>query len=140
MKPFTELTASDFATCHTWRHLGGPDPTAIVAPQELSVISENDATLCLAATDFEFADGARSAGFCSPADNSGLDYVQPVIFGPDGHVPLWRPGLGAVASSAVAQELGKTVTQVFPLVWRCRVLVDGEIRNGTVTEADVEAG
>jgi hypothetical protein len=140
MKPFTELTASDFATCPTWRHCGGADAAASVEPQALSAVRGHDSTIWLGATDFEFADGTRSTGFCSPEDSSGLDYVQPVIFGPNGQVPLWRPGLGAAASSAIAQDLGKTVTQAFPLAWRCSVPVDGEMRNGTVSEADVEAG
>jgi hypothetical protein len=140
MKPFTELTADDFVAYRTWRHLGGADATAIVEPQLFSEISEDDAAVYLAATDFTFSDGTASAGFCSPADDSGLDYVQPVIFGPHGQVPLWRPELGAAASKIIARELGKTVTQVFPLAWHSKVLVDGEVRNGRIAEADLKAG
>jgi hypothetical protein len=140
MKHLSDLTRHDFSEFPTWVHLGGPDAESRVRPQPTPTISENSDEVVLARTEFRFSDGATAQGFCSPSDSSGLDYLQPVVFSPSGHVPLWRPGVGATAVSQIARDLAKPVAQVFPIVWRCAVAVDGEVRGGEITEADVTAG
>ena len=138
-KPVGELTAEDFAACPIWTYCGAADSHAVVEPQPRAAISETDSSVFLAATDFLFADGTSAAGYCSPADSSGLDYLQPVVFGPAGPVPLWRPGIGDAAPSQIGRDLGRTVGEVFPLAWRASVAVDGERRAGQITVADVGA-
>jgi hypothetical protein len=143
MKRLAELRSEDFEVHPVWGYYGTEgteDTDAVVEPRAVVEVTEADPTVLLAATEFHLADGTAAAGFCSPADDSGLDYVQPVIFIADRQVPLWRPGLGGDVAARICLDLGRPASDVFPIAWRCLVPVDGEVRAGNITSSDVLAG
>ena len=77
-------------------------------------------------TAFRLADGSELGGLCSPADSSGLDYLQPVILTATGHLPFWNEKLPGSALAALAcRHLAKDSHSVFPLTFECSVPVDG---------------
>ena len=62
------------------------------SPTKRKSLSQWDDEIFLGATEFELFDSGRLSGFCFPADDSGLDYLQPVIVGPSRHVSFWFDG------------------------------------------------
>lgn len=88
MKPLHELTLEDLARSPVWRCTGSPDSEASVERTELSALSEASPEIFVVRTSFTLSDGSSVAGYCSPTDDSGLDYVQPVIITESGHAPL----------------------------------------------------
>jgi hypothetical protein len=124
-----ELTPDDFRLAKTWKYHGDDDGTAIVEPSQKSEISEDDGTVTLTATEFQLADGTTLSGFSSPAEDSGLDYIQPVVFQGELQLRLWSDGDGLID---ISQELGKTRDEVFPILWRSLVSVDGKPRSGSI--------
>jgi hypothetical protein len=140
MKRLAELRPEDFEVHPVWEYHGTSDTDAFVEPRAIGEVKDADSTVALAATEFHLADGTTATGFCSPADDSGLDYVQPVAFIADKQVPLWRPGLGVAAAARICLDLGKPSDRVFPITWRCLVLVDGAVRAGEITSTDVRVG
>jgi hypothetical protein len=72
------------------------------------------------------ADGSEWWGYCSPPDDSGLDYVQPVILTVDGPVRFWydqRPSEPEPARAC--RLLGKRPEEVFPVCFECVVPIGG---------------
>jgi hypothetical protein len=133
MKPLRELTIEDLSATPVWRSLGGEDSTALVEPTGRTTLSQTEADTFLAATSFVLGNGERQFGFCSPVDDSGLDYLQPVIVTPHGQVRLWfdDPVQPAVLAEQWA-KLGVREPQVFPVEFECLVPVDGRTVKGTV--------
>ena len=140
MKRLAELRPEDFEVHPVWEYHGTSDTDALVEPRAVGDVKEADPTTLLAATEFHLADGTTATGFCSPADDSGLDYVQPVVFIANKQVPLWRPRLGVDTAARICIDLGKPADSVFPIAWRCLVPVDGAVRAGEITSTDVRAG
>ena len=124
-----ELTLDDFRRVKTWEYKGDDGATAMVEPSLKSEISEDDGTAYLAATEFRLADDTILSGFSSPADGSGLDYIQPVIFLGERQLRLWTDRDGLID---ISQELGKKRDEVFPILWRSLVIVDGITRSGYI--------
>jgi hypothetical protein len=126
MKKLRDLTADDFRESPVWRYEGGAGEEAVVEASPRQSLSREDDEIFLAATEFELADGSRHFGFCFPAEDSGLDYLQPVILTAGGSVSFWfdEP---APPETLVAQwsALGKTPSEIFPVTLRCLVPVDG---------------
>jgi len=82
----------------------------------------DDGTAYLIRSRFTLADGSEHYGFCSPCDDSGLDYVQPVLISARGHVRFWydwRPQWKEPEETC--RKLGKVVSEIFPA--RCQALV-----------------
>ena len=75
----------------------------------------------IAAAEYLAACGRTFVGYCSPADPSGLDYVQPVILAPGGAVHVWSEMKGRVDFQQVGAALGLATEQLFPLQIRCLV-------------------
>jgi hypothetical protein len=124
-----ELTPDDFRRVKIWEYHGDDDATAMVEPSLKSEISEDDGTVYLAATEFRLADDTTLSGFSSPADDSGPDYIQPVVFHGERQLRLWTDRDGLID---ISQELGKQHDEVFPIFWRSLVLVDGNVRSGHI--------
>src|SRR5262249_34363785 len=82
VKRLTDLTIGDLTAPPVWRYEGGSGAEAIVSPSGRTSLSEEDDEVFLAATEFHLADSTRHLGFCFPADDSGIDYLQPVIVAP----------------------------------------------------------
>ena len=133
MKPLRSLTAEDLRTTPVWKSLGGSDEEALVEPTSLATLSEAEQETFLALTEFVLGNGQRHIGFCSPVDDSGLDYVQPVIVTRQGQVSLWfdePPAHGVIAEQW--SRLGIAEGEVFPIKYECLVPVDGRTVTGTI--------
>lgn len=133
MKLLRELTIEDFVFARVWRSAGGPDESAVVEPTDRASLTETESETFLAATTFVLGNGQHVVGFCSPVDDSGLDYVQPVIITPQGHVRLWFDELPTPDVLAGQwSKLGIAESKVFPIAFECLVPVDGRLVRGTV--------
>ena len=133
MKRLVELTAEELRAAPVWRYESGTGAEALVEPAARDSLSQDDDEIFLAATDFTLADASRHFGFCFPADDSGIDYLQPVIVTPAGHVIFWfdgRPPPEALAAQWNA--LGTDPGRVFPVSFRCLVPVDGRTVTGRI--------
>jgi hypothetical protein len=142
MKRLADLTVEDLTSAPVWRYEGGDGANAVVVRQARESLSQMEDEIFLAATDFLLPDSSRHLGFCFPVDDAGLDYLQPAIVTPAGHVQFWFDG--AVAAEALAAQwaaLGKRGEEIFPVRFRCRVPVDGREVAGVIpyieTSADV---
>ncbi len=145
MKRLVELTVADLVASPVWRYEGGSGLDARVAATDRQSLSQADDEVFLAATDFQLSDSSRHFGFCFPADDSGIDYLQPVIVKGTRHVSFWFDG--PVAPEVLSHQwktLVKTPEQIFPVDFRCLVLVDGrEVTgrlDGVVSSQGVAAG
>ncbi len=133
VKRLVELSVEDLVASPVWRYEGGSGAKATVVPSKRESLSQSDDEIFLAATEFELFDSSRHFGFCFPADDSGIDYLQPVILGPSGHVSFWfdGPALPEVLSSQW-RTLGKQPPDIFPVTFRCLVPVDGRTVSGRI--------
>jgi hypothetical protein len=134
VKRLDDLTVDDLVASPVWRYEGGSGAEAVVAPANRESLSQMDDEIFLAATDFELSDSSRHFGFCFPADDSGIDYLQPVILTGSRHVAFWfdRPA-SPEALSSQWRALGKEPVEIFPISFRCLVPVDGRTVSGHIT-------
>ena len=133
VKRLGELTVEDLTANPVWRYEGGSGGEALVAPVDRDSLSQSDDEIFLAATDFELSDSSRHFGFCFPADDSGIDYLQPVIVSGSDHVCFWFEG--TIPPAALASQwsaLGKQAGDIFPVTFQCRVPVDGRAVTGRI--------
>jgi hypothetical protein len=136
-----ELTIEDLRRTPVWKSLGGSDAEALVEPANRTTLSESERYTFLAVTEFVLGNGQHHLGFCSPTDDSGLDYVQPVIVTTQGQIRLWfdEPPSRAV----LAEQLSRwavPASQIFPIKYRCLVPVDGRTVSGTVSQVGSVSG
>ena len=126
MKLLRDLTVEDLHTTPVWKFFGGSDEDALVEPTSRSTLSEAEHETYIAVTEFVLANGQKYFGFCSPVDDSGLDYVQPVIVTGQGHICLWfdePPARDVLVEQWT--RLGALESQVFPIRYNCLVPVNG---------------
>ena len=123
MKHLQNLSADDLIRKKVWKYISedGNDDTAKVEPVELNELSESLNEVYVALTYFKVADGTIYTGYSSPADSSGLDYIQPVIIFEDRHLPLWNGD-----SEQISDILKKKISDIFPIEFECQVPVDGQ--------------
>ena len=133
-----DLRPADLDRVPVWRYEGDDDDSAVVHATARAQLSESDHELFIARTQFALANGAQHTGFCSPTDDSGLDYLQPVIVTESGPVYFWfdEP---PTAESLRAQwhRLGVATESIFPVHFRCTVPVDGRYVTGIIEESDL---
>jgi hypothetical protein len=138
VKRLIELTAADFERVPVWRYRGEYDETALVEATDRLELHEDESETYLARTQFALANGAQFAGFCSPTDDSGLDFMQPVILSAAGPIFFWFDEPPSREFLAVQwQRLGVGAAQIFPVHFRCVVPVDGKLVTGVITEDDL---
>jgi hypothetical protein len=133
VKRLAELTAEDLVASPVWRYEGGSGADALVVPTRRKTLSQSDDEIFLAATAFELFDASKHSGFCFPADDSGIDYLQPVILTAGRHVSFWFDG--PVAPDVLESQwraLSKTVDDIFPVEFQCLVPVDGRTVSGRI--------
>ena len=141
MKPLRSVTVEDLTSVPVWKYAGVDDSTATADPTERLSLSESERETFIALTEFFLASGARHLGFCSPVDDSGLDYVQPVIVTPEGHVRFWFEDPPSPADlSEQWKKLGARTEELFPVRFRCLVPVDGRKIEGTITHVQSSGG
>ncbi|MEO8190929.1 MAG: PilZ domain-containing protein [Acidobacteriota bacterium] len=137
MKRLVELTVADLAATAVWRYEGGTGDQAIVVPADRSSLSISDDEVFLARTEFTLPDGSRHPGFCFPVDDTGVDYLQPVIVTEAGQVRFWFEG--PVSPAALAGQwayLGRGVEEIFPVGFRCLVPVDDRTVAGVISQVE----
>lgn len=138
MKALRKLTLEDLARCPVWRYEGDSEESASVWPVE--TFEQPDREAYIARTRFLLADGSVWWGYCSPTDDSGLDYVQPVILAPGGPVRFWYDEAPAEPEPArTCRLLGRSLGQVFPARFECMIPVEGRLVAGELTEVAVGA-
>jgi hypothetical protein len=133
MKRLDELTVQDLRETPVWRYEGGAGRDALVEPSSRAALSQADDEIFLAATDFTLADASPHFGFCFPADDSSVDYLQPVIVSAAAPVRFWFDE--PVAPDVLSRQwiaLGRNPENVFPVDFRCLVPVDGRIVRGRI--------
>lgn len=141
MKRLADLTVEDLTSVPVWRYEGGSDAEALVVPVRRDSLSQMDDDVFLAATEFELADSARHFGFCFPADDSSIDYLQPVIVTGGRHVGFWFDSpVAPEALEAQWNALGKVSEKVFPVRFKCLVPVDGRTVSGEIPRVEFSAG
>jgi hypothetical protein len=124
MKRLAELTLEDLARCPVWRFEGQSDDSASVIP--VDDFERPDREAYIARTRFTLADGSEWWGYCSPTDDSSLDYLQPVILTMGGPVRFWYDEPPAEPEPARAcRLLGKRPSEVFPVRFECVVPFEG---------------
>jgi hypothetical protein len=137
VKRLSDLTVEDLIGSPVWRYEGGSGTEALVAPSGRQSLSQLDDEIFLAATEFALADASRHMGFCFPADDSGIDYLQPVIVGRGQHVAFWFDGpVSAEELSEQWRAFGKEPKQIFPVAFRCLVPVDGRTVSGRIKSVE----
>ena len=140
LQRLVDLTIEDLSTTPVWRYEGGSGAEAVVVPTGRSSLSGEDDEVCLAATEFTLCDSSRYLGFCFPVDDSGLDYLQPVILTRAGQVSFWFDG--PIAQEVLAAQwnaLGKRPEEVFPVQFRCLVPVAGRTVTGVIPHVESSA-
>lgn len=138
MKRIAELTRVDLDRAPVWRYEGANDDVATVAATDLRELSESEPTAFIARTEFVLATGEQFVGFCSPMDDSGLDYLQPVILTPNGPVFFWfeEPPTAEFLTEQAAR-LGHRHQEIFPIHFRCTVAVNGRFVTGSISADDL---
>ena len=137
MKRLVDLTVDDLVMHPVWRYEGGLGRDAVVVPATKTTLSRSDDEIFLAGTDFELFDTTKHFGFCFPADDTGIAYLQPVIVTRSGPVSFWFDE--SPSDDKLAKQwrlLGKDESEIFPATFRCRVLVDGRIVTGRITSVE----
>ncbi len=121
-RPVEKLTVEALQATHVWewRESGAVEE---VRPTSLDRIPESDGnTVHLAFTKFILANGITMFGFCSPGDDSSLDYIQPVIIWDDIHWDLWK-------GDPPKKILEKNI---FPMKYECLVPCEGKYLKETI--------
>jgi hypothetical protein len=132
------LTVAELARCPIWRYEGLSDDTATVSPVADS--EQSDGEVYIARTRFVLADGSECWGYCSPIDEFGLDFTQPVILTPGGAVRFWYDQEPADAEPAHAcRLLGKRPEQVFPARFECVAPLQDRSVSGELLEIEIGA-
>jgi PilZ domain len=133
LKRLGDLTVPDLRSTPVWRYEGGTGSEALVEPARRDTLSQTDDEIFLAATEFVLFDATHHVGYCFPADDSGLDYLQPAIVSDSGHVNFWfdEPAPPEVLSRQW-HALGKMPQAVFPVDFQCLVPVDGRTVRGRI--------
>lgn len=137
MKRVSELTPDDLRRVAVWRYEGEIDEVAVVRATDRRELKADEPAVFIAHTQFVLADGTQHVGFCSPCDDSGLDYLQPVIVTASGHVYFWfdeppsRDSLRAQWRRLGARD------EVFPIHFRCTVPVGGRYVTGIINSDDL---
>jgi len=141
MKRLDSLTVEDLTAAPVWRYETGSGAETVVVAEARDSLSRSDEEIFLAATEFLLPDSSRFFGFCFPADDAGLEYLQPVIVTPASHVRFWFEG--AVAPEFLSSQwnaLGKRDEEVFPVRLRSLVPVDGGVVTAVISGVETPAG
>ena len=136
MKRLHDLTPSDLERAAVWRYEGESDDVAHVRATARTELTHDERDLFIARTQFTLANGSHHVGFCTPDTGGVLEDLQPVIVTADGPVYFYfdaPPSQETLDAQWI--RLGAGHEQIFPVHFRCTVLLDGEFVTGTI-EAD----
>jgi len=132
MKKLHALTNQDLLEMPIWRYEGDSDDNAVVYPED---DFKNPDQVYIARTKFILTDGTIMFGYCSPTDDSGLDYIQPVIVNDSGHAKFWYDNeISETAKSKYYDVLGKNHDEIFPVQYECLVKYNNKYIKGKILE------
>lgn len=138
MKRLNQLRPADLTRVAVWRYEGESDDTAVVRATDRNELSGVEPGVFIARTQFALANGAQFLGFCSPADDSGLETMQPTIVTEQGPVYFWFSEPPTQESLAQQwRRLGADHETIFPVHFRCTVPVDGRFVTGVIESDDL---
>jgi len=123
-KPVDELTLREIQEKPIWKS----DYDHAVCPTDLTTHPDPniDQATYIVLTTFTLNDGTVMTGYCSPADDSGIDYIQPVIIIDGSHVQLWdEENARETDKLLIAKKLFRSVDQIFPLKYSSNILCEG---------------
>lgn len=140
MKRLVDLTIEDLRATPVWRYELGTGSEGVVVPAGRSSLSQADDEVFLAATSFTFPDSSQHLGYCFPVDDSGIDYLQPVVVTRNGQIRFWFDGpIAQEILSAQWNALGKQAQEIFPVRFHCLVPVDGHTVAGEILQVESSA-
>lgn len=138
MKRLHDLMPADLERAAVWRYEGESDDVARVRATDRAALSEEDPGIFIASTQFQLANGAHHLGFCSPAHESVLDELQPVILTAEGPVYFFfevPPSHETLETQW--RRLGAARDEIFPVHFRCLVPIDGVFVTGVIEAEDL---
>jgi hypothetical protein len=138
MKHLNQLRPHDLERVPVWRYEGSSDDDAVVHATDRTELTDDEAEVFIAHTQFALASGAQHTGFCTPGHDAGLDVTQPAILTLDGPVFFWfdRPPSDETLQ-AQWRRLGAGHESIFPVHFRCTVPVDGRYVTGIIESDDL---
>ena len=131
MKKLNQLTNKDLQLYPIWLYQGKSDEIAIVKP--CSKFENPNREIYIARTRYTLNDGTVLYGYCSPTDDSGLDYIQPVIIHSNQHIKFWydeKPKEEELESTC--ELIGKQPSEVFPIKFECLVSFEEHFVSGKI--------
>jgi len=140
MKLLKHLTLEDLSRVPVWCLAGGDDDdTYKVEPSALESLTEYDNKVFIVRTKYYLNDNSIMWGYCSPQDDSGLEYTQPVIICGNEHAPLYHEKVPIEREpGAIYRKLRKTEQEIFPLRLRAEVPVDSAFYETIIEYVHVE--
>jgi hypothetical protein len=136
MKRLHELRPFDLERVAVWHYEGASDDVATVRATDRTELGKADIDTFIARTQFVLGNGAQHVGFCSPAEDCGLDVTQPVIVTSLGLVYFhFEEPPSQETLDDQWRRLGAGHEQVFPVHFRCTVPLAGKFVTGVI-EAD----
>jgi hypothetical protein len=115
--------------------LNGRKIQEYVRPRESVGTLIDDQMVYIVKSRFILADGTEHFGFSSPCDGHGLDYSQPVLITPQGHIRFWNDNPPkAPEPEESCRKLQKDVNQIFPVHCEALLPCDGEYLEWTIKE------
>lgn len=134
IKKLKDLEQNGLIEKPVWEHRYFLDEE-YVRPSDKTELTEDTNLGYIVLTDFVLINGIKLIGFCSPLDTSGLDYIQPVIFTPDGQLIIFKENDWTNAEKLTELEkLNLTADQVFPITYVTRIPCDGSVYRGTILD------
>ena len=138
MKHLHDLTPADLERAAVWHYLGESDDVAQVRATDRAELRGDERELFIARTQFTLANGSHHMGFCTPDSGGRLEDLQPVIVTAEGPVFFWfeaPPSQETLDAQWV--RLGAGHEQIFPVHFRCTVLLDGVYVTGVIEAEDL---
>ena len=126
-RPIAKLKVDDLWTrpIWEWREIDGAEE---VRPTMLDSIPGADGNIVhIALTEFTLANGNTLFGYCSPGDDSGLDYTQPVIIHEGSHWSLYKGNDPMLLQ-------GK---KIYPIQYKCLVPCNGVCLKQSISKKEI---
>ncbi len=138
MKHLHDLTPADLERAAVWRYEGESDDVAHVRATDRTELAADDRDRFIARTQFTLANGSHHIGFCTADPSARIDDLQPVIVTADGPVYFYFEAPPSQETlDAQWLRLGVGHEQIFPVHFRCTVLLDGEYVTGIIEAEDL---
>ncbi len=138
-KQVYDLTADDFRRyplgefCLDEEGMPGQDEATVKPSDDLGVPAYSPGAYVVA-TDFVLADGSSMEGYIYSGEPEDFGCITPCIFLEEGRVGFWfrRRTPTANQIGSVYERIGKKPHELFPIRFRTRVPINGDLMNGSI--------